>query len=180
MTGACERASDSATTGLMSALFMVRCNRVRKILETMADFFCAENTLNKLFAAQRNHPHAEPIPSETLVQAPQPLTSKPQKSTLHSFWKQLPAPQAQPLVFSLPMPAQQVAHGPRCDDCDTPLQSEDAMDMDINMDNDAPVGESPFACSECGKNVCSTCAVVATKRHCLQCATRGRQSRRWW
>ncbi len=62
----------------------------------MADFFRAENTLNKLFAAQRNHPHAEPIPSETLVQAPQPLTSKPQKSTLHSFWKQLPAPQAQP------------------------------------------------------------------------------------
>ncbi|CAG5178285.1 uncharacterized protein ALTATR162_LOCUS8624 [Alternaria atra] len=67
-----------------------------------------ENTLNMLFAAQRNHPDASPIPSDALPmhQQPNPVSSKPQKSTLHSFWKQLPAPPVQP-IFSMPVQQEQ-------------------------------------------------------------------------
>jgi hypothetical protein len=58
----------------------------------------------------------------------------------------------------------------RCDDCDTPLQSvSDSMDVDMDVDMGGAVESTPFACAE-----------VATRRHCLQCATNGRNSRRWW
>ncbi|OAL52716.1 hypothetical protein IQ07DRAFT_381151 [Pyrenochaeta sp. DS3sAY3a] len=143
-----------------------------------------ENTLNKLFSAQRNHPQASPIPSDTLIaqQLPAQTTVKSQRSTLHSFWKQLPAPPVQALTFSTPAPTvQQALHQDRCEDCDTVLQSEnDSMDVDVDMDMGGAVESRPFGCSDCGKNVCGTCAVVSTKRHCLQCATSGRNSRRWW
>jgi uncharacterized protein with PIN domain len=107
---------------------------------------------------------------------------KPQKSTLHSFWKQLPAPPLQTPSFSRLPKAQSIETGSsRCDDCDTPLQSvNDSMDIDMDVDMDGAVESNPFACSDCGKNVCGTCAVVSTRRHCLQCATNGRNSRRWW
>ncbi|KAL1796784.1 hypothetical protein ACET3X_005324 [Alternaria dauci] len=69
-----------------------------------------ENTLNMLFAAQRNHPDASPIPSDPLPIHPQPNTIplKPQKSTLHSFWKELPAPPVQP-IFSMPVQQEQTS-----------------------------------------------------------------------
>lgn len=141
-----------------------------------------ENTLNKLFAAQRNPPQASPTPLDTLpIQEPAPITSKPQKSTLHSFWKQLPAPPVQPIFFSTPVQLQEPSHVLRCEDCDAPLQSgTDSMDVDVDMDMGGAVESSPFTCNDCGKNVCGTCAVVSTRRHCLQCATSGRNSRRWW
>ncbi|KAF2027009.1 hypothetical protein EK21DRAFT_72909 [Setomelanomma holmii] len=141
-----------------------------------------ESTLHKLFAAQRNHPDASPVPSEPVpFQLPATTTSKPQKSTLHSFWKQLPAPPVQP-IFSMPSQVQQPdSQLPRCEDCDTALRSvNDSMDVDMDMDMGGAVESNPFACSDCGKNVCGTCAVVSTKRHCLQCATSSRNSRRWW
>ncbi|KAH7402878.1 hypothetical protein BKA66DRAFT_507732 [Pyrenochaeta sp. MPI-SDFR-AT-0127] len=141
-----------------------------------------ENTLNKLFAAQRNQPQASPIPSDPVpFQEPALVTSKPQKSTLHSFWKQLPAPPVQPIFVSTPVHHQEASNAPRCEDCDTPLQSgTDSMDVDIDMDMGGAVVGDSFACNDCGKNVCGTCAVVSTRRHCLQCATSGRNSRRWW
>jgi hypothetical protein len=84
----------------------------------------------------------------------------------------------------MPILAEQVSSQlPRCEDCDTPLQAEhDSMDVDMDMDMDmgGSVESSPFACNDCGKNVCGTCAVVSSTRHCLQCATNGRNSRRWW
>ncbi|CAO2657127.1 Nn.00g032530.m01.CDS01 [Neocucurbitaria sp. VM-36] len=141
-----------------------------------------ENTLNKLFAAQRQHPDASPIPSETLPpQQPSQAAVKPQKSTLHSFWKQLPAPPVQPLSFAVPTPVQQEMAQGRCEDCDTLLRSDnESMDVDVDMDMGGAVASSSFACSDCGKSVCGTCAVVSNRRHCLQCATSGRNSRRWW
>ncbi|KAF1937331.1 hypothetical protein EJ02DRAFT_357064 [Clathrospora elynae] len=142
-----------------------------------------ENTLNKLFAAQRNHPEASPIPSDTLpLQHPSQAIAKPQKSNLHSFWKQLPTPPVQSLAFSLPVHVTQAAsQRPRCDDCDNSLQcASDGMDVDMDADMGRAVEGSPFACNDCGKNVCGTCAVVSMTRHCLQCATTGRNSRRWW
>lgn len=141
-----------------------------------------ENTLQKLFSAQRNHPDASPVPSDAPhVQQPMLAISKPQKSTLHSFWKQLPAPPVQPIFSLQPQLQSPAAHLPRCDDCDTPLQSvNDSMDVDMDMDMGGAVESNPFACADCSKNVCGTCAVVSTQRHCLQCATSGRNSRRWW
>ncbi|KAI4945266.1 hypothetical protein J4E86_009152 [Alternaria arbusti] len=114
-----------------------------------------KNTLNMLFAAQREHPEAAPIPSDALP-THQPSTlasSKPQKSTLHSFWKQLPAPPVQP-IFSMPVQQDQASSQvPRCEDCDTPLHGErDEMDVDMDMDMGGAVAHSPFACSDCGRN----------------------------
>jgi hypothetical protein len=138
-----------------------------------------ESTLDKLFAAQRTHPNASPLASGI---EPIPAVSKPQKSTLHSFWKQLPAPPVQPTSYtSPPLQTDPPSQLPRCDDCDTPLQSvSDSMDVDVDVDMGGAVESNPFACDDCGKTVCGTCAVVSTKRHCLQCATSGRNSRRWW
>ncbi|OAK94507.1 hypothetical protein IQ06DRAFT_286598 [Phaeosphaeriaceae sp. SRC1lsM3a] len=135
-------------------------------------------TLQKLFSAQRTHPTAAPVPSETTsMQLPISVVSKPQKSTLHSFWKQLPAPPVQP-IFTQP-PQQLDAQLPRCDDCDSSLQGSDNS-MDVDMDMGGAVERNPFACADCNKSVCGTCAVVSTQRHCLQCATSGRNSGRWW
>jgi hypothetical protein len=148
-----------------------------------ATYCLPENTLNMLFAAQRDHPEASPILSDALP-ANQPSTlvsSRPQKSTLHSFWKQLPAPPVQP-IFSMPAQQDQApSQLPRCEDCDTPLQSgRDEVDVDMDMDMGGAVEHTPFACNDCRRNVCGTCAVVSSTRHCLQCATSGRNSRRWW
>ncbi|EFQ92776.1 hypothetical protein CFE70_009122 [Pyrenophora teres f. teres 0-1] len=142
-----------------------------------------ENTLNKLYAAQRNHLDVSAMQCDTrpTEEAATIAVSKPQKSTLHSFWKQLPAPPVQP-IFSVPVQQNQPpSQLPTCDDCDTPLQSgNDSMDVDMDVDMRDPLERCPFACNDCGKNVCGTCAVVSTTRHCLQCATSVRNSRRWW
>lgn len=142
--------------------------------------------MQKLFAAQRKHPHAEPIlSSEPVHQEQQPHVAPVQKSTLHSFWKQLPAPPVH--APTAPMQHDQLAangwNAPKCEDCDASLQSESGdMDMDIDMDGTSTSNGSvsPFACNDCGKNVCGTCAVAANARHCLSCATTERRSGRWW
>jgi hypothetical protein len=81
----------------------------------------------------------------------------------------------------MPVQAEQESQLPHCEDCDTPLQAEhDSMDVEMDMDMGGAVNGSPFGCNDCGKQVCGTCAVVSSTRHCLQCATSGRNSRRWW
>ncbi|PSN69907.1 hypothetical protein BS50DRAFT_571237 [Corynespora cassiicola Philippines] len=132
------------------------------------------NTLQKLFAAQRDHLDASPTSADEPVPQPAPVVEKVQKSTLHSFWK-LPAPPVQPPQLQAQRQAQPQCHGPKCEDCDAPL--EDAVD---GMEIDGGMAESPSACNECGRSVCSTCAVVSNARLCLQCATSSHQSRRWW
>ena len=132
--------------------------------------------MNKLFSAQRKQPHAEPISSDSLSSNEVLAAPKPQKSTLHAFWN-ITAPPAQSL-----QPQIQHAHNPhtpRCEDCDTVLES-DANDMEVDMDIDGAMDRSPFACTGCGRNVCGKCAVVANARHCLQCATSSRNPKRWW
>lgn len=143
-----------------------------------------ETTLHKLFAAQRNPPRADHTPPDPVSALPPAAYAAftPQKSTLHSFWKQLPAPPVRPLIH--PIQAMQRAwtsHVLRCDDCEAPLHTA-TDDMDLEMDHDAggAVECSPLACSQCSKNVCTMCAVAATSRLCLQCATRGSHSSQWW
>jgi hypothetical protein len=136
----------------------------------------SENTIHKLFAAQRQNPHAEPILSESSP-PPSPNPSKPiQKSTLHSFWN-LPALAVQPPTIHITAPHQvapQTGFAAWCEDCDAPLR-EEAGGMDTDVDMDGGAGEnSVFACIDCGKHVCGTCAVVSNARHCLRCATTSR------
>ncbi|KAI8938712.1 hypothetical protein NX059_004580 [Plenodomus lindquistii] len=140
-----------------------------------------ETTLTKLFAAQHT-PLASPLPPPPT----QPTHTRPllhtQKSTLHSFWKQLPTPPVRPLIFPIqPRQPQHVLQLPQCDDCDAPLVN-DGHDMDVDMDCDmgGAVEGSPFSCCECGKSVCGTCAVVGARRVCLGCATKGGKGSRWW
>ncbi|UPX13543.1 uncharacterized protein EKO05_0004049 [Ascochyta rabiei] len=132
-----------------------------------------ENTVHKLFLAQRQHPHASPAPPGPLP-ATQPaiVVSKPQKSTLHSFWNISAAPVQTPIFSYHTAPQQREHEGPRCEDCDARL-AVDVGVMDVDMEMDSAEGASQFACCECGRNVCGTCAVVSEARHCLQCATRG-------
>lgn len=132
-----------------------------------------ENTMHKLFLAQRQNAHASPIHSE-----PQPPTqpaitvSKPQKSTLHSFWN-ISAPPVQAPVFSYQATQHQHnAQGPRCDDCDSQLKAEEG-DMDMDIDMNGSEGAWAWACHNCGRNVCGRCAVVSDARLCLSCATHG-------
>ncbi|KAF2476661.1 uncharacterized protein BDR25DRAFT_252819 [Lindgomyces ingoldianus] len=138
-----------------------------------------ENTINKLFSAQRNYPHAQPILSDSAQLAPQHAPAV-QKSTLHAFWK-LPAPPVQSHTIQIRhhQVAPQTWDPPRCDDCDGVLQSE-TNEMEIDMELDECGSSNTFACRDCGKNVCGMCAVVSNTRHCLQCATTSRNSGRWW
>ncbi|KAF1951662.1 hypothetical protein CC80DRAFT_597131 [Byssothecium circinans] len=142
-----------------------------------------ENTIHKLFTAQRQNPRAEPIPSDTLpAQHSTPAVHKPQKYTLHAFWK-LPAPPVHAPIFQQPQQQQraQTSSVPHCEDCDAPLHSEtDGMGMDVDMEVEGQVERGRYSCNDCGRNVCGTCAVVSSSRHCLQCATSARNSRRWW
>jgi hypothetical protein len=133
-----------------------------------------ETTISRLFSAQRTHPHAEPIMSDALPSQPSTIQRPPQRSTLHAFWN-LPAPPVQPPTFHTPQ--QQLASAARCEDCDAALQQE-ANGMEVDMEIDGPMESSPFACNDCGRAVCGTCAVVSSRRHCLGCATSG-NSRRW-
>lgn len=142
-------------------------------LREQSAYYHTENTMHKLFIAQRQNAHASPIPSE-----PQPPTqpavtvSKPQKSTLHSFWN-ISAPPAQAPIFSYQATyAQHNEHRPRCEDCDAQLEAEEGG-MDIDMDMDGVEGASSWACHSCGRNVCGMCAVVGDARHCLPCVTHG-------
>ncbi|KAL6703070.1 hypothetical protein ACN47E_010207 [Coniothyrium glycines] len=153
-----------------------------------------ENTLHKLFSAQRNLPTSSPTPASSVLPAAQhhhhqqhqplaPLDPKPQKSTLHAFWKQLPAPPVQP-----PAPHtffgsrehhlhHQQAHAPdapRCEDCDATLSAEhESMDLDVDVEMDMGLGGAvdgaPFACVACGRRVCGMCAVAGAQRRCLGC-----------
>jgi hypothetical protein len=137
----------------------------------------AESTISKLFSAQRKHPHAEPIMSDALPSQPTTTIQRPpQKSTLHAFWN-LPTPPVQAPIFHAPQ--QQLAIAACCEDCDAALHQE-ANVMDVDMELDGAMENSPFACDDCGRAVCGTCAVVSSSRHCLGCATSARNSRRWW
>ena len=52
-----------------------------------------------------------------------------------------------------------------CEDCNTPLQGQDAMDLDEGMF--AQLTE----CCSCRRRVCDCCAVLGDQRVCLGCAT---------
>ncbi|KAF2456831.1 hypothetical protein BDY21DRAFT_372285 [Lineolata rhizophorae] len=102
-----------------------------------------ENTLNKLFAAQRqqhhrNHhapPQVSPPPPSShknhhqTSSPPDPTPAPVQRSTLHAFWSIPCAPSR--LSRYAPQHQFPVGEAPVCEDCDAQLSSDDGMD--INM-----------------------------------------------
>lgn len=173
VTGETARRSECATIGLTSAPSTVSSLSTTNPSQRSADHRI-ENTVHRLFLAQRQHPYASPVPSDPQPPAQQPAitVSKPQKSTLHSFWN-IAAPPAQAPVFSYQTtPTHDHAHVPRCEDCDVQLEVEEGG-MNVDVDMDSAGSASPLACHDCGRNVCGRCAVVGDVRHCLQCATHG-------
>ncbi|OCL13723.1 hypothetical protein AOQ84DRAFT_282545 [Glonium stellatum] len=132
-----------------------------------------ETTMDKLFSAQRQFPHATPVLSQ-----PQPSvrSSTPtQKSTLHSFWS-LPRSRPQPIFTHVNSSSISNTQLPRCEDCDNVLHGDDEMDIDYGDSNSV----DQFACQSCGRSICGTCAVVSDNRSCLHCATMGGNTRRGW
>jgi len=134
-----------------------------------------ENTLSKLFAAQKQHAQASPALRQTTPAVSEPSTTRSsapaQKSTLHSFWAiQRPVPP--PTVVIHHAPEFEDPERPRCDDCGSNLNAGDVGMMDIDMtSDDNGAGSSPFACFGCRRRVCDMCAVVANERSCLHCAS---------
>jgi hypothetical protein len=62
-----------------------------------------------------------------------------------------------------------------CEDCVTPLDGEgggDSMDVDMMIDDSTDGGN--YGCTNCGKQVCHSCAVsnLGAQRMCLNCAGR--------
>ncbi|KEQ63653.1 uncharacterized protein M437DRAFT_47302 [Aureobasidium melanogenum CBS 110374] len=125
------------------------------------DSECAvASTVQKLFSAQRAHPHASPIPSYPQTQD-LPQDAPAQRSTLHSFW-QLPQSSQLQVQHGTPAPTMQ-QEVVMCEGCDRVLVPEYGMDT----------LEAETACRGCGKCVCDTCAITAEVRLCLDCAMQG-------
>ncbi|KAI5237168.1 hypothetical protein E4T43_08130 [Aureobasidium subglaciale] len=118
------------------------------------------STVEKLFSAQKEHPHASPLPSQQSPLQPDPRfpnTDAPQRSTLHSFWQLPQHTQLSHAGMSHQTLRQEVL---TCHGCDSVLVPEYGMDT-LDLDT---------ACGACGKHVCNTCAVAADMRLCLDCA----------
>lgn len=124
------------------------------------------NTMSRLFDAQRQHPQAEPLPSQTNSTAAR--QERPQRSTLHAFWR-IPKPAPAPTVDTSMIndfPANSAADsGLRCEDCEDALRRDDAMDLD-----EASLFQE-LACIVCKRCVCDRCAVLGNARVCLGCAS---------
>lgn len=127
---------------------------------------CIASTVEKLFHAQKAHPHASPQPSQQphpQDQYPLQYLSQeappPQRSTLHSFWH-LPRISQIPQHGTAPrIPQQDVL---LCDGCDGRLVPESPHGMDT-LDADT-------MCTACGRHFCNTCSIAAETRLCLDCA----------
>ena len=122
------------------------------------------STVSKLFQAQRQQPHPEPV----LSQSQQPNAARveqPQRSTLHAFWR---IPQPAPRV-TMHMSVDVQRDGTfdsalKCEDCDASIRKEDAMDLDDGM------LDQETTCASCRRHVCDGCCVLGDQRVCLSCA----------
>lgn len=137
-------------------------------------------TLQKLYAAQRQHPNAEPVmsaPIEPLHGSQQDRTHRAQ-SSLHSFWR-IPSAQNGAILHDPGVGSSARAQEARCEDCDAPMQDGDDEMMGGSGDDYTMTGMTELEaiahkgggyCSNCGKRVCGLCSLVRDRRTCLQCA----------
>ena len=137
-------------------------------MSTLADVCrCAASTISRLYEAQRQHPNAEPMPSQTNAASLKSEHATNQRSTLHSFWNIGSAPTPVPLPVAFDSgPRSMISSDMRCEDCDGALRQDDAMELD-----DGAV-EQESECYMCRRRVCDRCAVLGHERTCLGCASR--------
>ncbi|KAF2834282.1 hypothetical protein M501DRAFT_1061798 [Patellaria atrata CBS 101060] len=121
-----------------------------------------QNTLEKLYDAQKSQPNSCPLPSNAALLGAA-HHAPPQKSTLHSFWNLPQAPPNQNHItaqFTLPS-----VEKDQCEDCEEKLSMSENIDV-------AMTGDDLFerwACQRCARRVCNMCAVVNEERLCLNC-----------
>ena len=114
------------------------------------------------------------------------VDSKPQQSSLHSFWAIPSMRQSSPASNCSSISRVSAVSSStnnslflasNCEDCDASLNPEaDSMDVDM-MDIDVSSNGGNHSCSRCGKQVCRNCAVsnLGTERKCLNCAGRAQK-----
>jgi hypothetical protein len=120
------------------------------------------NTISKLYDAQRRLPDTAAIPSPDTQMTPE-FTQPVQRNTLHSFWKVNQPACATPSAVERSLGILEM----RCEDCDTALRSEDAMELDDSS------FRNELTCRHCCRMVCDGCALIRESRMCLSCATQG-------
>lgn len=134
-----------------------------------------------LYSAQQN----PQLPAQTSeAPAPQPATvrnysSLSSQTSLHSFWA-LPSRSSScssSEAASSSPPPNLTHQSTSCEDCATTLMSANGDAMDVDMDIDMYSGSNDYGCTQCGKQVCHSCAIsnLGAQRRCLNCASK----RKW-
>ncbi|GAW25753.1 putative orf21 protein [Rosellinia necatrix] len=136
-----------------------------------------ERTLNILYTAQRQQPHALAREMRTVHQQqhdvpvaaqPGPSSASPcQQTDLHSFWNLPSRPSAPPVAY---LPPSGIDIPSECEDCGRRFGGDDddgdgMVDMDMS-------GTEGTSCVACGKHVCPSCSItnLGEQRRCLGCA----------
>lgn len=131
----------------------------------------AENTIEKLFAAQRQHPQPHPVLSEAMVAEHDRSMRNRHQPTLHAFWD--PGHGFEYSAVNESMETIRDIELNRCAHCDNLLRSSPGAAMDVPLELDAPINEV-FGCHNCGRLACDMCAVEMEHRVCLECAIAAR------
>ncbi|WPG97514.1 Hypothetical protein R9X50_00029100 [Acrodontium crateriforme] len=125
-----------------------------------------ENTISKLFNAQRNQLNALPTPSHLLNPPTNAIVPQSQRSTLHAFWHINQQPEQTRMAvdsFQNSTTSAKIL----CSDCDRAILPDDAMELENEL------VEQEAACHNCRWLVCDGCAVLGDQRICLTCMTNG-------
>ena len=151
-----------------------RCLSTGFYMTTLADVCCvAASTISRLYEAQRQHPHAEPILSQPISAMPMAgvaasgIIGAKQKSNLHSFWRIRSEPVASSMAMEVDSVTSSTESLMRCEDCDGSIRRDDDT-----MDLDDGASDQGSACAICRRHVCDRCAVLGNERICLGCTNR--------
>lgn len=144
-----------------------------------------QNTLAKLFDAQRQHP--TPVLDERSTgthsvqehdfHQPSLETTEPAQRSLHSFFS-IGQWQAPAKKTSASVQHRTVVASNACEDCGNNLNRiaghdpHDTPMMDIGQIQQ-PFLDEDYECAVCTRNICDTCAVRGDRRICLECAMPG-------
>ncbi|KAF7923605.1 hypothetical protein EAE99_006864 [Botrytis elliptica] len=160
-----------------------------------------QHTLSLLYSAQQPsniNTNCMPPPSPSAISPhtiiPNPPNNAPHQASLHSFWqlpsnRQISPSSDSSYTSSTSVSPKTITHPhlipTNCEDCDASLantEGGDEMDVDTIMDIDMyGAGETNHVCTNCGKQVCHSCAVsnLGVERKCLGCAGSNRNERKW-
>ena len=131
---------------------------------------CIENTLSKLFAAQRR-PNAAPVLSEDTIA--QHDHTHGNQLTLHQFWNGTWDNQSLERAAGGDIPKYSLetfreSEVNRCSHCETPLGSSLGANVYVPIDLTMSLQEA-YGCAKCANLACGVCAVERDQRYCLDC-----------